>query len=137
MPSTVSAVDAHVRAEERWQGSTAVVDDSSATFPRPSTTGNLIVAYVVVGQHGRPSASRQQQQHVRAGFAGVDWGGVRSAQVFYAKNVAGGTNTVTATFASRRDQLRAASTSPSTPASTRTNPLDIASPGDAGDTAPP
>ena len=50
-------------------------------------------------QHRRREPDRQPGQHVRGAAPRTTWGSNWSAQVFYAKNIAGGANTVTATFA--------------------------------------
>ena len=70
------------------------------SFNSANTPGNLIVAYVVWGNNGAVTLgdSRGNQYASAVGphtFAANQY----RAQVFYAKNVAGGTNTVTATFA--------------------------------------
>jgi len=73
---------------------------NTTTFSQPNTTGNLIVAYVVWSNaSGVTVTDTRGNSYVSAGPA-VRWNkNSWSAQVFYAKNVAGGANMVQATFA--------------------------------------
>ena len=50
-------------------------------------------------QHQHRHRHRQQRQRVRSAAGRTTWGSSWSSQVFYAKGIAGGANTVTATFA--------------------------------------
>ena len=71
-------------------------------FTNNNTAGNLIVAYVIWNNTGAVSLSDSRGNAYASAGARRDMGqsGRWSSQVFYAKNVAGGANTVTATFAS-------------------------------------
>ena len=73
---------------------------ASVTFPKPNTAGNLIVVYVVWDNGGAVSLS-DSRGNVYASAVGPSQysGDPTSAQIFYARNIAGGANTVTATFA--------------------------------------
>ena len=72
----------------------------SVTFSKPNVAGNLIVAYVVWDNGGAVSLadSRGNSYASAVGPTQVS-GDPSSAQVFYAANIAAGTNTITATFA--------------------------------------
>src|SRR5262249_3767679 len=77
---------------------------NSVQFGLPTTTGNLIVAYVVWSNAGDVTvtdSSHNTYTSVPGGVPGgrVPWSTGFSAQVFYATNVADGTDIVTATFA--------------------------------------
>ena len=50
-------------------------------------------------QHGQRCSSRQPGNSYAAATTRTTWGANWSSQTFYAKNVAAGANTVTATFA--------------------------------------
>ena len=72
----------------------------SATFSKPNTAGNLLVVYVIWSNTTSVTItdSRGNSYTSTAAAAKFD-GGRSSAQVFYAKNITAGANTVTATFA--------------------------------------
>src|SRR5262249_52203686 len=73
----------------------------SVAFRRPNVAGNLIVAFVVWDNGGGVSlgdSAGNAYQNVGGPTPLPD--GSHTTQVFYAANVAGGPNTVTATFAS-------------------------------------
>src|SRR6266540_352453 len=74
---------------------------NSLAFSSANTAGNLIVAYVLWNNTGSVSLSDSRGNGYAGAVARTTWGTSSSwsAQVFYAKNVAGGSNTVTATFA--------------------------------------
>jgi glucose/arabinose dehydrogenase len=74
---------------------------NSLAFSSANTAGNLIVAYVLWNNTGSVSLSDSRGNGYASAVARTTWGTSSSwsAQVFYAKNVAGGSNTVTATFA--------------------------------------
>ncbi len=82
-------------------GNTQVVSGTTASlaFPGANTAGNLIVAYVVWDNTGTVTVSDTKGNTYTAGTARQTWGNNWSAQVFYASNIAGGSNTVKATFA--------------------------------------
>jgi hypothetical protein len=73
---------------------------NSLAFSNTNAAGNLIVAYVV-WDNSSPVTLRDSRGNTYAGVAPAKaWGvnGTWRSQVFYAKDIAGGTNTVTATF---------------------------------------
>src|ERR1051326_5865677 len=71
-----------------------------AVFATANTAGNLIVAYVVWSNTGAVSVSDSRGNVYTSAVGPTAWSNGASAQVFYARNIAAGTNTVTATFAS-------------------------------------
>ena len=82
------------RANEVTTGST-----NSLAFSSANTAGNLIVVYVLWSNTGAVSLSDSRGNSYASATGRTTWGSNGSAQVFYAKNVAAGANTVTATFA--------------------------------------
>ncbi len=82
-----------VNAHEITSGTT-----NSTPFTAANTAGNLIAAYVVWNNTGSVALSDTRGDAYVAATARVTWGNNWSAQVFYAKNIVGGSNTVTATF---------------------------------------
>jgi len=85
------------RAGESTSGTTTPV-----AFASNNAAGNLIVAYVIWSNSGTVSLADSRGNTYAAAGARRAWGssGRWSSQVFYAKNIAAGANTVTATFAS-------------------------------------
>jgi chitodextrinase len=75
-------------------GSTA-----SATFRRPNKVGDLIVAYVVWDNGDAVSLTDSGGNAYLSAVGPTSSGNSTSAQIFYATNIAGGINTVTANFA--------------------------------------
>jgi chitodextrinase len=72
----------------------------SVTFSNANAAGNTIVAYVVWDNSGSVSLSDSRGNAYISAIGPTKYSSDRTnAQVFYSKNVAGGTNTVTATFA--------------------------------------
>src|SRR5262245_7930316 len=72
----------------------------AVSFRRPNTTGNLIVAFVVWDNGGAVTLTDTLgNAYVSAIGPTQASGDPSSAQIFYAGSIAGGTNTVTATFA--------------------------------------
>ena len=72
----------------------------SVTFKKPNAAGNLIVAYVVWDNAGTASITDTAGNAYDSAIGPTQaTGDTSSAQVFYARNIAGGPNTVTATFA--------------------------------------
>jgi hypothetical protein len=71
-----------------------------STFASPTTAGNLVVAYVVWDNTGTASVSDGRgNAYAPAGLGRTTWANSRyAAQVFYAKNIKGGTTTVKARF---------------------------------------
>ena len=82
------------RANEVTSGST-----NSLAFSSANTAGNLIVVYVLWSNTGAVTLSDSRGNSYASAAGRTTWGSNWSAQVFYAKNVAAGANTVTATFA--------------------------------------
>ena len=71
----------------------------SVTFPKPNVGGNLIVAYVLWDGGGTVSLSDSRSNAYTSAVGPARAAGdPTSAQILYAPNIAGGTNTVTATF---------------------------------------
>ena len=83
-----------VRAKEVTSGAT-----NSLAFNSANTAGNLIVVYAIWSNTNSASVSDSRGNTYATAAARTTWGGSLSGQVFYARNVAGGANTVTATFA--------------------------------------
>jgi glucose/arabinose dehydrogenase/PKD repeat protein len=74
---------------------------NSLAFASANTAGNLIVVYAIWNNTNSASIADSNGNAYATAAARTTWGTNSnwSAQVFYAKNVAGGSNTVTATFA--------------------------------------
>ena len=75
---------------------------NSVPFANANAAGNLIVVYAVWGNTGSVTLSDTAGNTYVPAQAATTWGSTNAwrAQVFYAKNVAGGANTVTGTFSS-------------------------------------
>ena len=72
---------------------------NSTSFTNANTAGNLIVVYVVWSNAGTVSVSDTRGNTYAPAQAATRWNSNQwSAQVFYAKDIAGGANTVRATF---------------------------------------
>jgi chitodextrinase len=71
---------------------------NSVTFPSANTAGNLIVVYVNWGNTGTVSISDSRGNTYQSAVGPTSWSTSYRAQVFYARNIAAGTNTITATF---------------------------------------
>jgi Fibronectin type III domain len=90
------AAPSHVQGKTGYVGSGRSV---SATLDRSATAGNLIAVYVVWSNTSAATVTDSRgNTYAPAGAARTTWAGSYSAQVFYAKNVAGGPTTVKATF---------------------------------------
>ena len=76
--------------DERYDGQPGV--------HQANTAGNLIVVYVVWDNSGTVTVSDTRGDTYTAATARQTWGSNWSAQVFYAPNIVGGSNTVKATF---------------------------------------
>src|SRR5262245_59460322 len=72
---------------------------TTLAFSQANTAGNLIVAYVIWDNAGTATVTDTRGNQYAAGTARTAWSNGWSSQVFYAKNIAAGANTVTATFA--------------------------------------
>jgi len=71
---------------------------NSLAFASNNTAGNLIVAYVVWNNQGDVTVSDSRGNPYTSAVGPTLWSGCCRAQVFYARNIAGGANTVTTTF---------------------------------------
>jgi len=71
---------------------------ASLAFRRANTAGNLIVAYVVWDNRGTVKVSDTKGNTYKAATVPKSFGNNFSAQVFYASNIRGGSNTVKAAF---------------------------------------
>jgi beta-lactam-binding protein with PASTA domain len=68
------------------------------TLNLPTQAGNTIVVYAIWDNAGSASITDVRGDHFVSVSAPVSWGNGYSAQIFYATNIAGGTDTVTAAF---------------------------------------
>ena len=95
--TVLAATPAFVQKKEQQinSGTTNLV-----TFTTSNTAGNLIVVYVIWDNNGSVSLSDSRGNTYVSAVSQAKYSGDRAnAQIFYAKNIAGGTNTVKATFA--------------------------------------
>ncbi len=95
-PTTASAASpafVQVKANQVTSGTT-----NAQAFSKANTAGNLIAAYVVWDNAGGVSLTDSRGNTYAAATARISFGNGWSAQIFYAKNIAAGSNTVTATF---------------------------------------
>ncbi len=73
---------------------------NSVTLPSPTTGGNLIVVYLIWDNTGRASVSDSLGNTYASAVGPTRWSnGKYSTQIFYAINLGGGLDTVTAKFA--------------------------------------
>ncbi len=81
-------------------GDTLVTSGTTASlaFNHANTAGDLIAVYLLWDNVGNVTLSDSRGNTYTAATARTTWGTNWSAQVFYAPNVLGGSNTVTATF---------------------------------------
>src|SRR5262245_11170813 len=91
-PATPQFVQAG--AKEVTSGTT-----NSLAFSSGNTAGNLIIVYAIWSNANSASVSDSRGNAYAAAGARTTWGSNWSAQVFYAKNISGGRNTVPVTFA--------------------------------------
>ncbi len=82
------------RAKEITSGSV-----NSLGFNNANSAGNLVVVYVLWNNTGSVAVADNRGNSYAAATTRTTWGANWSSQTFYAKNVAAGANTVTATFA--------------------------------------
>lgn len=98
-PAHAASTPAHVQGADGFVSTGTTVSQS---FTAATTAGNLIVAYVVWDNTGTATVSDNRGNvYASAGEGATHWNGPGndySAQAFYAKNIAGGATTVTATF---------------------------------------
>src|ERR1700690_4005777 len=70
-----------------------------ATFPAANKAGNLIVGYVIRPAGVNVAVTDTLGNIYQSATGPIVWkSGTRTSEVFYAKNIAAGSNTVTATF---------------------------------------
>jgi glucose/arabinose dehydrogenase/PKD repeat protein len=92
-----AATPSHVQSKAQEIRSGTV---NSLAFPNANTSGNLIVAYVMWNNTGSVTVTDTNGNQYLSAAPPTRWNNnAWSSQVFYAKNVAGGANTVKATFA--------------------------------------
>ena len=72
---------------------------NSLGFNSANSAGNLVVVYVLWNNTGSVAVADNRGNSYAAATTRTTWGANWSSQTFYAKNVAAGANTVTATFA--------------------------------------
>jgi glucose/arabinose dehydrogenase/PKD repeat protein len=72
---------------------------NSLAFSSANTAGNVIVVYVAWSNTGAVAVSDTRGNSYASAVSRTTWGTSRSSQIFYARNISGGSNTVTATFA--------------------------------------
>jgi glucose/arabinose dehydrogenase len=96
-PQAVAATPGfvQVRAKEITSGTI-----NSLAFSGATTAGNTIVVAVLWSNTGGVSLSDNRGNAYTAATTATTWGSSWSQQVFFAKNIVGGSTTVTATFAS-------------------------------------
>jgi glucose/arabinose dehydrogenase len=82
-----------VRANEVNSGTT-----NSLAFNSATTAGNLIVVHVLWSNTGTVALADSRGNAYATAAPRTTWGGSWSSQIFYAKNIVGGTTMVTATF---------------------------------------
>ncbi len=91
-----AAVPSFVQAQAREISSGKT---NSVTFASANTAGNLIVASVLWSNAGAVTLADSRGNAYASAAARRSWGSNWSEQTFYARNVAGGANRVTASFA--------------------------------------
>ncbi len=94
-PPASAASPAHVQSTAKQITSGTV---NSVAFGSANTAGNLIVAYVLWSNTGNVTVTDARNTFVPVAPATRFSGGQWSSQVFYAKNIGAGANTVSATF---------------------------------------
>ncbi len=122
--SDASAAPAHVQSGANEIGSGTV---NNLAFGQPNTSGNLIVVYVVWSNAGAVNVSDTNGNTYAPAAPVTRWNkSAWSSQVFYARNVAGGANTVRATFGNSIASFGIAYIHEYSGID-RTNPLDVSS----------
>jgi chitodextrinase len=96
LSARVAALPVHVQGKDAYASSGKTV---SASLTSSTTTGNLIAVYVIWSNTGNVSLSDNRGNTYAAATAKTTWGSNYSSQMFYAKNISGGSTTVKATFA--------------------------------------
>ncbi len=97
LPSVDAATQSFTQGRQKRITSGMV---NSLAFTNPNAAGNLIVVYVAWNNTGSVALSDSRGNTYTSVAPATAWGSTNSwrSQVFYARNVAGGANTVTATF---------------------------------------
>ena len=97
LPSVDAATGTFGQARQKRITSGTV---NSLAFTNPNTAGNLIVVYVAWNNTGPVVLSDTRGNTYTSVAPATAWGSTNSwrSQLFYAKNISGGDNTVTATF---------------------------------------
>ena len=72
--------------------------NTSVAFKSSTRSGNTIVVYVIWSNTGNVTLADTRGDTFLSPASSVTWGANYHAQVFYAANIAGGADTVTATF---------------------------------------
>jgi hypothetical protein len=102
MPSMASAAVSFVQSTYNDTGGSAADWSVAATFTNPVTAQNLIAVLVTWGTATNDltsvTDSRGNSYAIQSAFVLTDGGNTQTQAVAYAKNIAGGTNTVTANF---------------------------------------
>ena len=91
--SSATPTFTQVRANEITSGTL-----NSLAFNSANTAGNLIVVYLTWTNTNSVSVTDTRGNDYTSVGSRTTWGANRSSQVFYAKNITGGSNTVRATF---------------------------------------
>jgi hypothetical protein len=102
IPSRVEATNASAFVQSGFSR-IASGNAVTATFPSVTTSGNLIVAYVLWSNMGAVSISDSLGNTYTGAVGPTQWSGTSNAQIFFAKGNKGGSTTVTATFATAVD----------------------------------
>ena len=97
LPSVDAATQTFIQGGQKRITSGTV---NSLAFTNPNAAGNLIVVYVAWNNTGSVALSDSRGNTYTSVAPATAWGSTNSwrSQLFYAKNISGGTNTVTATF---------------------------------------
>src|SRR4029078_12137068 len=98
-PATVRAAAPsfmQVRANEVTGGRT-----NSVSFAQANSAGNLIVVSVVWSNTGAVTVTDSRGNSYASAPPRRNWGSSWSEQTFYARNVAGGSNRITASFSTQ------------------------------------
>ena len=97
LPSIDAATQSFSQARQKRITSGTV---NSLAFTNPNTAGNLIVVYVAWNNTGSVALSDTRGNTYTSVAPPKSWGSSNSyrSQLFYAKNISGGANTVTARF---------------------------------------
>lgn len=72
----------------------------ASSFNKATSKGNTLIAYVVWSNTAVVTVSDSQGNAFKAASSPIVWAGKYSAQVFYASNIAGGADSITARFGS-------------------------------------